>query len=54
MSRVATIFWTWRLAALPDPQTDDHPYTSIAEQERAERQGILDHFSVRWEQLEGV
>ena len=31
-----------------------HPYTSIAEQERAERQGILDHFSVRWEQLEGV
>jgi dCMP deaminase len=28
------------------------PYTSIAEQERAERQAILDHFGVKWEQLE--
>lgn len=28
-----------------------HPYTSIADQERAERQGILDHFGVKWEQL---
>jgi len=29
-----------------------HPYTSIADQERAERQGILDHFGVKWEQLD--
>ncbi|HJW31739.1 MAG TPA: deaminase [Holophagaceae bacterium] len=28
-----------------------HPYTSIAEQERAERQAILEHFGVAWEQL---
>ena len=28
-----------------------HPYTSIAEQERAERQHILEHFGVAWEQL---
>lgn len=28
------------------------PYTSIAEQERAERQAILDHFGVKWEQLD--
>ena len=28
------------------------PYTSIAEQERAERQAILDHFGVAWEQLD--
>jgi dCMP deaminase len=28
-----------------------HPYTSIAEQERTERQHILDHFQVRWEKL---
>lgn len=28
------------------------PYASIAEQERAERQGILDHFGVKWEQLD--
>lgn len=28
------------------------PYTSIAEQERAERQAILDHFEVKWEQLD--
>ncbi len=28
-----------------------HPYTSIAEQERNERQGILDHFGVKWEHL---
>lgn len=27
------------------------PYVSIAEQERAERQAILDHFRVKWEQL---
>lgn len=26
-----------------------HPYASIAEQERAERQHILDHFGVQWE-----
>ena len=29
-----------------------HPYTSIAEQERAERQAILEHFAVQWEQLQ--
>jgi dCMP deaminase len=28
------------------------PYTSIAEQERAERQAILEHFGVKWEQLD--
>jgi len=28
------------------------PYASIAEQERVERQAILDHFGVRWEQLD--
>lgn len=28
-----------------------HPYTSIAEQERAERGAILGHFSVSWEHL---
>ena len=28
------------------------PYASIAEQERAERQAILEHFGVRWEQLD--
>lgn len=28
-----------------------HPYASIAEQERTEREAILDHFAVRWEQL---
>ncbi len=28
-----------------------HPYSSIAEQERAERQAILEHFGVAWEQL---
>jgi dCMP deaminase len=28
------------------------PYTSIAEQERAERQAILHHFGVGWEQLD--
>jgi dCMP deaminase len=28
-----------------------HPYASIAEQERAERQAILDHFGVAWEAL---
>lgn len=28
------------------------PYVSIAEQERAERQAILDHFGVKWEQLD--
>jgi dCMP deaminase len=27
-------------------------YTSIAEQERLERQAILDHFGVKWEQLD--
>ncbi len=27
------------------------PYTSIGEQERKERQGILDHYHVAWEQL---
>jgi dCMP deaminase len=27
------------------------PYTSIAEQERLERQGILDHFGVEWHNL---
>jgi hypothetical protein len=31
-----------------------HAYASIADQERAERQGILDHFSIRWEQLDGA
>ncbi len=29
-----------------------HPYSSIAEQEAAERASILRHFSVQWEQLE--
>ncbi len=29
-----------------------HPYTSIAEQEAAERASILRHFDVRWEQLD--
>ena len=28
------------------------PYTSIAEQERRERQGILEHFGVSWEHLD--
>jgi len=28
------------------------PYNSIAEQEKDERQAILKHFNVRWEQLE--
>jgi len=28
------------------------PYASIAEQERTERQAILDHFGVKWEQLD--
>ena len=28
------------------------PYVSIAEQERTERQAILDHFGVKWEQLD--
>ena len=28
-----------------------HPYSSIAEQEAAERASILRHFSVQWEQL---
>jgi dCMP deaminase len=28
------------------------PYTSMGEQERAERQAILEHFGVRWEQLD--
>lgn len=28
-----------------------HPYASIAEQERGERQAILTHFSVSWEHL---
>lgn len=28
------------------------PYVSIAEQERDERQAILDHFGVKWEQLD--
>ena len=28
-----------------------HPYTSIGDQERAERQGILDHYAVMWERL---
>lgn len=31
-----------------------HPYASIAEQERAERQAILGHFSVSWEHLPEV
>lgn len=30
------------------------PYASIAEQERAEREAILEHYAVRWEQLDGV
>lgn len=29
-----------------------HPYSSIAEQEAAERSSILRHFEVKWEQLE--
>jgi dCMP deaminase len=28
------------------------PYTSIADQEKNERQAILDHFQIRWEQLD--
>ena len=28
-----------------------HPYTSIADQERSERDAILAHFGVRWEVL---
>lgn len=28
------------------------PYTSIGEQERTERQAILEHFKVKWEQLD--
>jgi dCMP deaminase len=28
------------------------PYTSMGEQERAERQAILEHFGVKWERLE--
>jgi len=28
------------------------PYTSIGEQERTERQAILDHFDVKWERFE--
>ncbi|HJW09754.1 MAG TPA: deaminase [Holophagaceae bacterium] len=28
-----------------------HAYTSMGEQERAERQAILDHHGVKWEQL---
>ena len=28
------------------------PYTSMGEQERGERQAILDHFGVKWEQLD--
>lgn len=28
------------------------PYTSIGEQERTERQAILEHFRVKWEQLD--
>jgi dCMP deaminase len=28
------------------------PYTSMGEQERAERQAILEHFGVKWEQLD--
>ena len=28
------------------------PYTSIGEQERLERSAILDHFGVKWEQLD--
>ena len=31
-----------------------HPYASIAEQERAERQAILAHFGVSWEHLPEV
>lgn len=30
----------------------NHAYTSIAEQERTERDAILQHFSVAWEQLD--
>ena len=30
----------------------NHPYTSIAEQEAAERAAILEHFGVKWERLE--
>ena len=30
-----------------------HPYSSIAEQERKERAGILEHFGVKWEQHDG-
>ncbi len=29
-----------------------HPYTSIAEQERQERQAIINHFAVKWEHIE--
>ena len=29
-------------------------YTSMGDQERQERQGILDHYGVKWEQLDGV
>lgn len=29
-------------------------YTSIGDQERAERQAILEHYGVGWEQLDGV
>ncbi|HJU83710.1 MAG TPA: deaminase [Holophagaceae bacterium] len=28
-----------------------HPYVSIGDQERAERQGILEHYGVKWECL---
>ncbi|WP_005032177.1 deoxycytidylate deaminase [Holophaga foetida] len=28
-----------------------HPYTSIAEQEKAEREAILGHFGVKWERI---
>lgn len=30
------------------------PYSSIGNQERHERQAILDHYGVAWEQLDGV
>jgi len=28
------------------------PYTSIGDQERNERQAIMEHFGVKWEQLD--
>jgi hypothetical protein len=30
------------------------PYTSIAEQEKMERQAAIEHFNVQWERLEGA